>query len=73
MALPSALRLLILSTLAFNWYGACGAAVVVGRAVEDVEYAKRTSFSRLWVSFVSGASSKTNESWWGMKYSCGAK
>lgn len=41
MALPSVLRLLILSTLAFDWYGAAAAAAVV-RAVEDGEYPRRT-------------------------------
>lgn len=40
MALSSMLRLLILSTLAFDWYGA-GAMVV--RAVEDEKYPRRTS------------------------------
>lgn len=41
MALPSVLRLLILSTLALNWYCASGAAVVNGRAVEEVNYHQR--------------------------------
>ncbi len=41
MALPSVLQLLILSTLALNWYRASGAAVVNGRAVEEVNYHQR--------------------------------
>lgn len=40
MALPLMLRLLILSTLAFDW---CGAAARVVRAVEDGEYPRSTS------------------------------
>lgn len=40
MALPSVFRLLVLSTLAFNWN--CGAAVVVRRAVEYLDYPRRT-------------------------------
>lgn len=41
MALLSMLRLLILSTLAFDWYGAAGMVV---RAVEYEEYPRRKSF-----------------------------
>lgn len=40
MALPSVLRLLILSMLAFDWYGAAARVV---RAAEDEEYPRRTS------------------------------
>lgn len=39
--MPSVLRLLILSTFALNWYSAEGAAVVNGRAVEEVKYHQR--------------------------------
>lgn len=41
MVLPSVLRLLVLSTLALNWYGASGAAVVIGRAAEEVNPHRR--------------------------------
>lgn len=41
MALLSMLRLLILSTLAFDWYGAAGMVVP---AVEDEKYPRRESF-----------------------------
>lgn len=41
MALLSMLRLLILSTLAFDWYGAAGMVVP---AVEYEEYPRRKSF-----------------------------
>lgn len=41
MALPSVLRLFVFSTLALNWYGASGAAVVIGREVEEVNYHPR--------------------------------
>lgn len=41
MALPSVLRLLVLSTLALNWYGAPGAAVVIGRAAEELKPHRR--------------------------------
>lgn len=41
MALPSVLRLFVFSTLGLNWYGASGAAVVIGREVEEVNYHPR--------------------------------
>lgn len=48
MALLSMLRLLILSTLAFDWYGA---AAMVVRAVEDEKYPRRKSFPFLKADF----------------------
>ena len=63
MALPSVLRLLILSTLTFNWYG----ATVVGRAVEDLP--RRTSLCDDCLRMRYPKKKKKTNGWlWGVKY-----